>query len=304
EAAGRLRRTRARHGSRCERDARGPRRAAPRVHDPRRLRRPRCAPADSERQGRPRGAAGPGARDRAGGNHRRRATTIARRRARRRHRVVFAPTRPGRHGRQLLPSRRQLPHGRAARDPDRGGLQGRRAAPRPVRDPERAAARGRGRAASDRARGVDERGRGPARAQPAGVTAGHAPAASSGASEQSLSLFQLMYPDVLADPYPLYERLRTTDPVHWDPFLHTWVVTRYEDVDFVLKHFSAARTPTPDQLTELGLSGLNVVAEILVRQMLFLDGRAHARVRNLAASAFTRSRVLRLRSHIEDITRS
>jgi len=136
------------------------------------------------------------------------------------------------------------------------------------------------------------------------VTAGHAPAASSGASEQSLSLFQLMYPDVLADPYPLYERLRTTDPVHWDPFLHTWVVTRYEDVDFVLKHFSAARTPTPDQLTELGLSGLNVVAEILVRQMLFLDGRAHARVRNLAASAFTRSRVLRLRSHIEDITRS
>lgn len=135
------------------------------------------------------------------------------------------------------------------------------------------------------------------------MTTGHpAPAASSGASEQSLSLFQLMYPDVLANPYPLYHRLRTVDPVHWDPFLHTWVVTQYEDVDYVLKHFSAARTPTPQQLTELGLSGLNVVAEVLVRQMLFLDGRAHARVRNLAASAFTRSRVLGMRSHIEDIT--
>ena len=129
-------------------------------------------------------------------------------------------------------------------------------------------------------------------------------AASSGASEQSLSLFQLMYPEVLADPYPLYNRLRTADPVHWDPFLHTWVVTRYEDVDYVLKHFSAARTPTPQQLTELGLSGLNRVAEVLVRQMLFLDGRAHARVRNLAASAFTRSRVQRLRTHIEEITNS
>ena len=39
-------------------------------------------------------------------------------------------------------------------------------------------------------------------------------------------------------------------------FLHAWVVTRYADVMMVLQHFSANRTPTPEQLTALGLSKL------------------------------------------------
>ena len=58
-----------------------------------------------------------------------------------------------------------------------------------------------------------------------------------------LSLYHLLDPEVLANPYPLYQRLRTEDPVHWDPYLHAWVVTRYEDVLTVLLRFSAARTP-------------------------------------------------------------
>ena len=46
------------------------------------------------------------------------------------------------------------------------------------------------------------------------------------AAEVPLSLYRLLDPEVLADPYPLYRRLRTESPVHWDPFLHAWVVTR------------------------------------------------------------------------------
>ena len=62
------------------------------------------------------------------------------------------------------------------------------------------------------------------------------PTVTVGESDPSLSLYQLLYPEVLANPYPLYHRLRTEDPVHWDPFLHTWVVTRYEDAVTVLQH--------------------------------------------------------------------
>ena len=55
--------------------------------------------------------------------------------------------------------------------------------------------------------------------------------------DTDLSLCQLLDPEVLANPYPLYQRLREQDPVHWDPFLHAWVVTRYPDVITVLHRF-------------------------------------------------------------------
>ncbi len=121
------------------------------------------------------------------------------------------------------------------------------------------------------------------------------------ASDPSLSLYHLLDPDVLADPYPLYRRLRTEDPVHWDPYLHAWVVSRYADVVKVLQRFSAERTPPPEQLTSLGLSELNPIAQVLVRQMLFMDAPSHTRLRALAAAAFTPSRAEALRSHIQDI---
>jgi pimeloyl-[acyl-carrier protein] synthase len=119
-----------------------------------------------------------------------------------------------------------------------------------------------------------------------------------------LSLYHLLDPEVLANPYPLYHRLRTEDPVHWDPFLHAWVVTRYADVITVFQKFSANRTPTPEQLTSLGLSALTPLAQVMVRQMLFLDPPDHGRVRGLASKAFTPRRVEVLRSHIQDITTS
>src|ERR1700724_792795 len=97
-------------------------------------------------------------------------------------------------------------------------------------------------------------------------------------TDKALSLYHLLDPAVLADPYPLYHRLRNEDPVHWDPFLHAWVVTRYADVVRVLHDFSADRTPTPEQLTAMGLSALNPIAQVMVKQMLFLDAPAHTRI--------------------------
>ncbi len=127
---------------------------------------------------------------------------------------------------------------------------------------------------------------------------------ATGKQKPALSLYHLLDQEVLANPYPLYHQLRAEDPVHWDPFLHAWVVTRYVDVITVFQHFSANRTPTPEQLTALGLSSLTPLAQVMVRQMLFLDPPAHGRVRGLASKAFTPRRVEVLRSHIQDITNS
>ena len=119
-----------------------------------------------------------------------------------------------------------------------------------------------------------------------------------------LSLYHLLDQEVLANPYPLYRRLRTEDPVHWDPFLHAWVVTRYADVVKVLHDFSADRTPRPEQLNAMGLSALEPIAQVMVKQMLFMDAPAHTRLRALASSAFTPHRVEILRSHILEIANS
>ncbi len=119
--------------------------------------------------------------------------------------------------------------------------------------------------------------------------------------DASLSLFLLLDPEILANPYPLFKRIRTTDPVHWDVYLHSWVVTRYEDVVDVLRKFSAARTQTPEQLRAMGLAEMSPVAAVLVKQMLFLDAPAHTRIRSLASAAFMPAQVASLRGRIEQI---
>jgi len=120
-------------------------------------------------------------------------------------------------------------------------------------------------------------------------------------ADAALSLYHLLDPAVLANPYPLFHRLRREDPVHWDPFLHAWVVTRYSDVLEVLHTFAADRTPTPEQLGSMGLAQLAPLAQLMVKQMLFMDASAHTRLRGLASQAFTPARIEALRSHIQEI---
>jgi len=129
----------------------------------------------------------------------------------------------------------------------------------------------------------------------------HAPIGAATPFDPSLSLFQLLDPKVHADPYPFYQRLREEAPVMWDPFMHTWVVTRYEDVMTVLHHFSADRTPDPKKMEALGLPSLGPVADLMARQMLFLDAPAHTRLRKLCMTAFTPRRVEAMEGKIHEI---
>ncbi len=119
-----------------------------------------------------------------------------------------------------------------------------------------------------------------------------------------ISLCQLTEPDVMASPYRFYREMREADPVHWDPFLHAWAVTRYADIVTVLSRFSADRTLTPEQLEGMGLGGLKPIIEVMSRQMLFRDPPAHTRLRTLCAAAFTPARVAVLREHIQEIADS
>jgi hypothetical protein len=126
------------------------------------------------------------------------------------------------------------------------------------------------------------------------IHAGHA-------RDESLSLLRLLEPDVIAAPYELFHALRTFDPVHWDPYMHAWVVTSYPEVVTVLMNYSADRTPQPAYLDELGLSVMKPFAEVMLQQMLFMDAPMHSRLRNLCAAAFTPRRVEELRTVIQSV---
>ena len=114
-------------------------------------------------------------------------------------------------------------------------------------------------------------------------------------------MLQMLKADVHADPYPFYAKLREQEPVHWDAYLHTWVVTSYAECVAVLAKYKAGRTPTPEHLDGIGLSALGPYAEVMLKQMMFMDGPAHARLRGLCSVAFTPRRVEMLKERMEDI---
>ena len=127
------------------------------------------------------------------------------------------------------------------------------------------------------------------------------PNAAVETNDERLSLLHLLDPTVIANPYWLYRALRDRDRVYWDPYMHAWVVTGYEEVVMVLMNYSADRAPAPDHLDRLGLTFMKPFAEMMRQQMLFMDAPMHARLRSICSAAFTPQRVARMRKEIESI---
>ena len=42
-------------------------------------------------------------------------------------------------------------------------------------------------------------------------------------------------PAIWDDPYPYFAQLRHDDPVSWNSWWKGWVITRYDDVDYLLR---------------------------------------------------------------------
>lgn len=106
---------------------------------------------------------------------------------------------------------------------------------------------------------------------------------------------------MVADPYSIYHLLRSADPVHWEPALNGWVLTRYGDCVAALRdpRVGADAVGYHVDLTEPELAGLRPVFDLLGNMMLFSDPPKHTRLRGLVNRAFTPRAVEAMRASVQ-----
>jgi cytochrome P450 len=97
---------------------------------------------------------------------------------------------------------------------------------------------------------------------------------------------KLFGPRMLADPYPYYARLRSSDPVHWADQLGGWVLTRYADVMTVLRSPDASAERTAVARQRLGPE-FQSQFDLRSHSMINNDAPRHTRLRLLVNKAFT-----------------
>jgi cytochrome P450 len=112
---------------------------------------------------------------------------------------------------------------------------------------------------------------------------------------------QLFGPEMLANPYPYYQKLRETHPVFRVAELDAWVVTSYEAVNGALRNPQLSSDRFPRLRQRLASKGLDSLAEDRVRSMIHMDPPDHTRLRGLVNKAFTPKTVEAMASHIQDI---
>ena len=112
-------------------------------------------------------------------------------------------------------------------------------------------------------------------------------------------------PDFLADPFPMYRRLREEDPVHWSPRMKSWILTRYEDVKRVLldREISSDRMrPFFAALPGSEAARIGEVMRFLSTWMVFRDPPEHTRLRRLTSKVFNVQSMHAMRPKVEEIS--
>jgi cytochrome P450 len=92
-------------------------------------------------------------------------------------------------------------------------------------------------------------------------------------------------PRVFTDPYPTYAALRTRDPVHWSTLSDAWVVSRYRDIDAILRDHRRFSNDFEHRTRSRQRQAPTNPA--LDKSMLFIDPPDHTRLRSLVSRAFT-----------------
>jgi len=118
------------------------------------------------------------------------------------------------------------------------------------------------------------------------------------------AIYDPFNPELIADPYPFYARLRDEHPVYYNERMNFYALSRYDDIFHALRKpqiFSSAQglTPAKDEISQLGIPPT----------FIMMDPPDHTRLRRLITKAFTPDVVKELEptirqfvvDHVEDM---
>src|SRR4051812_41969601 len=109
----------------------------------------------------------------------------------------------------------------------------------------------------------------------------------------------LLTPEFLADPYPVYHRMRAEAPVYWSERYHAWMLTRYAHVKSTLvdpRLKSRSRIAAIlSQLPQSATLEFKPLSDHMTKWLAFTDAPDHTRLRTLVDKAFTPRLIANLR---------
>jgi cytochrome P450 len=125
----------------------------------------------------------------------------------------------------------------------------------------------------------------------------------SAVSPESLITESLESGDYYKNPYPLFAELRANNPIHFSNTIGGWVLTRYREVDLVLRdhenYSSKGRvTHLLNQLSSEAQAKIKLLHAHFAIGLAHSDAPEHRRIRSLLAQSFTPKIIDSLRPEI------
>ncbi|HYN75511.1 MAG TPA: cytochrome P450 [Candidatus Limnocylindria bacterium] len=114
---------------------------------------------------------------------------------------------------------------------------------------------------------------------------------------ESLAAFDLGDPDVVRDPYPVLEGLRSAGSPVWHTGLGLWLAARHQDADAVLRNRRLGRIFSPREPDDVW----ETFNWLHTDSILDSEPPKHTRLRSLVAKAFARGHVERLRPRVHEL---
>jgi cytochrome P450 len=117
-----------------------------------------------------------------------------------------------------------------------------------------------------------------------------------------LDHFDFFHPEVINNPYPYFAELREKAPLFWMKSLQVHVLSRYEDVVYVLKN------PALFSSVDIRISGRLISEQSAlqlgsVTNLVNSDPPIHTRLRGLVSRAFVPKRIAELEPRVRELSR-